>query len=92
MLCIPPAWGFSSGSAVKNLPARQDTWVASLGWEDPPEKEMATHSRILAWEIPWTVGLQSMGSQRVIHNLATKHTVYPLELLMPKSLWLETYA
>ena len=37
-------------------------------------------------------GLQSMGSQRVIHNLATKHTVYPLELLMPKSLWLETYA
>ena len=45
------------------------------GWEDPLEKEMATHSSILAWEIPWTEepdGLQSMGSQRVRHNLATK--------------------
>ena len=58
----------------------QDTWVPSLGWEDPLEKEMATHSSILAWEIPWTVGLQSMGSQRVGHNLATKHTHHPLEL------------
>ena len=47
----------------------------SLGWEDLLEKGMATHSRILAWRIPWTeepVGLQSMGSQRVGHNLATK--------------------
>ena len=45
--------------------------VRSLGWEDPLEKEMATHSRILAWEIPWTEepgGLQSMGSQRVGHD------------------------
>ena len=43
-----------------------ETWVRSLGWEDPLEKEMATHSRIIAWEIPWTEepgGLQSMGSQ-----------------------------
>ena len=39
---------------VKNLPAMQDTWVQSLGWEDPLEKEMATHSSILAWRIPWT--------------------------------------
>ena len=56
---------------VKNLPAVQETWVQSLGWEDPLEKEMATHSRILAWKIPWTEepgGLQSMGSQRVKHD------------------------
>ena len=53
----------------------QDTWVRSLGQEDPLEKEMATHSIILAWEIPQTEecdGLQSMGSQRVGHNLVTK--------------------
>ena len=51
---------------VKNLPAMQETWVPSLGLEDPLEKEMATHSSILAWGIPWTEepgGLQSMGSQ-----------------------------
>jgi len=56
---------------VKNLPAVQETRVASLGWEDSPEKGMATHSSILAWEIPWTEelgGLQSMGSQRVRHD------------------------
>ena len=39
---------------VKNLPAVQETWVRSLGWEDPLEKEIATHSSILAWRIPWT--------------------------------------
>ena len=53
---------------VQNLPAVQETWVRSLGWEDPLEKEMATHSSILAWKISWTEepgGLQSMGSQRV---------------------------
>ena len=52
----------------------QETWVRSLGQEDPLEKEMATHSSILAWEILWTEepgGLQSMGLQRVGHNLAT---------------------
>ena len=51
---------------VKNLPAMQETWVRFLGWEDPLEKEMAIHSSILAWKIPWTEqagGLQSMGSQ-----------------------------
>ena len=56
---------------VKNLAAMQETWVRSLGREDPPEKEMATHSSILAWRIPWTEepgGLQSMGLQRVGHN------------------------
>ena len=57
--------------SVKNLPAVQETWVRSLGWEDPLEKEMATHSSILAWKISWTEepgGLQSMGSQRVGHD------------------------
>ena len=49
----------------------QETWVRSLGQEDPLEKEMATHSRTLAWKIPWTVEpgrIQSMGSQRVRHD------------------------
>ena len=56
---------------AKNLPAMQETWVQSLGREDPLEEGMATHSSILAWRIPWTEepgGLQSMGSQRVRHN------------------------
>ena len=51
---------------VKNPPAMQETWVQSLGWEDPVEESMATHPSILTWRIPWTeepVGLQSMGSQ-----------------------------
>ena len=58
---------------VKNLPAMQVTQVRSLGWEDPLEKEMTTHSSVLAWRIPWTEkcgGLQSMGSQRVGHGFA----------------------
>ena len=53
---------------VKNLPAMRETWVRSLGWEDPLGEGMATLSNILAWGIPWTEepgGLQSMGSQRV---------------------------
>ena len=56
---------------VKNLPAMQETWVQSLSWEDPLEEGMATHSRILAWRIPWTEEpgrLQSIGSQRVGHD------------------------
>ena len=60
--------------SVKNLPAVQETGVQSLGWEDALEKEMATHSSILAWKISWTKepgGLQSMGSQRVGHDWAT---------------------
>ena len=51
---------------VKNLPAVQETWVRSLGWEDPLEKGTATHFCILAWRIPSTV--KSMGSQRVGHD------------------------
>jgi len=61
----------SKVETVKNLPAMQETRVQSLGWEDPLEKGMATHSSILAWEIPWTEelgGLQSMELQRVGHN------------------------
>ena len=63
--------GFPGGSAVKNLPAMQETRVRSLSQEDPLEKGMATHSSILAWRIPWTKepgGLQSIGSQRVGHD------------------------
>ena len=60
--------------AVKNLPAMQETqetWVQSLGWEDPLEEGMATYSSILAWRIPWTEepgGLQPKGSQGLRHN------------------------
>ena len=56
---------------VKLLPAMQETWVRTLGWEDPLEQEMATHSSTLAWKIPWTEEpgrLQFMGSLRVGHN------------------------
>ena len=56
---------------VKNLPAMQETWVPSLGQDDPLEKGMATHSSILDWRIPWTEepdGLQSMESKRVRHD------------------------
>ena len=58
-------WASLGGAVVKNLPAKQETWVRSLGQEDPLEEAMATHSSILAWEIPWTEqpgGLQSMQS------------------------------
>ena len=56
---------------VKHLPTMRETWVQSLGQEDPLEKEMSTHSSALAWKIPWMEDpgrLQSMGSQRVRHN------------------------
>ena len=63
--------GFPGAHMVKNPPAVQETWVLSLGQEDPLEEGMATHSSILAWKIPWTEepsGLQSMRSQRVGHD------------------------
>ena len=70
---------FSPGASlvaqrIKHLPAVQENWVRSLGWEDPLEKEMAPHSSTLAWRIPWREepgGLQSTGSQRVGHDWAT---------------------
>ena len=64
-------WASLVAQMVRNLPAMQETRVRSLDWEDPLEKEMATHSNILAWRISWTEengGLQSMGSQRVGHD------------------------
>ena len=80
-LRLPRGWGKEEGQTgrrvgraslvaqmVKNQPAMQETWVRSLGWEDPLEEGMATHSSILAWRIPWTEEpgrLQSMGLQRV---------------------------
>ena len=63
---------------VENLPAMWETWVQSLGWEDPMEESMASHSSILAWRIPWTEepgGLQLLGLQRVRHDWMTvEHT------------------
>ena len=73
MLPFVPPIGFP-GSVVKNLPAVQETqeiWIRSLGWDDPLEEEMATHSSILALEISWAQdpgGLQSMVLQTVGHN------------------------
>ena len=68
-------WGLPGGSEIKNPPDKLKTQVHSLGQEDPLEKEMATHSSIIVWEIPWTQEtglLQSMGSQRVRYDLAIK--------------------
>ena len=62
---------------VKNLSAMRETWVESLGWENPLEEGMATHSSILVWRIPMAEepgGLQSIGLQRVQHDRATKHS------------------
>ena len=64
------SWASPVTQLVKNLPAMRETWVRSLGWEDPLKKEKATHSNILAWRIPWTVYIQSVGSQRVGCNRA----------------------
>ena len=75
--------GFPGGSEVKNSPAVQEMWVRSLGQEDALEEEMAVHSSIFAWGIPWTEepgGLQSVGSQRVGHDLRTKPPP-PLEVV-----------
>ena len=67
---------FLVAQMIKNLPAVQETWVRSLGWKDPLEKGMSTHSSILAWEIAWAeepVRLQSMESQRVGYDWAQTH-------------------
>ena len=66
---------FPDGSAGKESACNAGELVRSLGWEDPLEKEMAAHSGILAWQIPWTeepCGLQSMGLQKVRYDLATQ--------------------
>ena len=66
--------GLPGGSVVKNLSV-EETWVQSLGQENPLEEEMKTHSSPVAWETPWTeepCGIQSVESQRVVHDLVTK--------------------
>ena len=60
------SWASLIDELVKNPPAIEETWVQSLGWKDPLDKEKATHASILAWRIPWTV--ESMGSQRAGHT------------------------
>ena len=68
------SWASLVAQMIKNLPAMLETWVQSLGWEDPLEKGTATNSSILAWRVPWTENsgeLQSMGSQRVRHDWTT---------------------
>ena len=78
---------FLVAQMVQNLPAMWETWVRSLGQEDPLEKGKTTHSSILACRIPWTEkpgGLQSMGSQRVRHDWATN--TYPLVAQTVKNL------
>ena len=75
---------------VNNLPAMQETWVWSLGWEDPLEKEMAIHSSILAWKIPWTEepgGLQSVGSPRVGHWMTNTFTFSPFIQPLEMDIW-----
>ena len=65
------SWTPLVAQTAKNPPAMQETWVQSLGLEDPLQKRMDTHSSILTWRIPWTEepgGLQPMGSQRVKHE------------------------
>ena len=68
---LPLGQGISLVAQVENLSALQETWVRSLGWEDPLEKGTVTYSSIRAWRIPWKEkpgGLQAMGSQKVGHN------------------------
>ena len=76
---------------VKNLPAKQKTWVRSLGWEDPLEKEMATHSSILAWETHGhrsLTGCSPWGHKRVGHNLTTQQQPQEILLLFEREgLW-----
>ena len=74
LICLQPAAGTLVAQRLKRLPPMRETRVQSLGQEDPLEKEMVTHSNILAWRIPWTEKpgrLQSTGSQRVGHDWAT---------------------
>ena len=83
-------WACLVAQKVNNLPAVQETRVRSLGWENPLEKEMATCSSILAWEIPWTEepgGLQSMGSQRVRHDWGTNTSILPFFNQWSSYLW-----
>ena len=78
---------------VKHLPTMWETWVQSLGWEDPLEEEMVTHSSILAWKIPWTEEpgrLQTMGSQRFRHDWASSLPFPSLPFIHFQVLWQKT--
>ena len=82
-------WASLVAQSVKNLPAMQETRVGFLGWEDPLEKEMATHSSIIAWRIPWTEKpgrFPVHGVARVEHDLVTEHppprSAFPPHLLV----------
>ena len=79
------SWASLVAQLVKNLPAVWETWVRSLGWEDPLEKKKATYSSILAWRIPWTI--QSMGLQRVGEDRAN-FTHMPLMIWLQIVVWL----
>ena len=84
---LQPFHGFPYNSTVKNLPSVQEMRVGFLSGEDPLEKEMATHSSILAWRIPWTEDpgrLQSTGLQRVRHDWAAEHTRQMVSVLIWK--------
>ena len=78
--CGSVCWTSPGAQVVKNVPAMQETWVWSLGQEDPLGKGMATHSSIIAWEIPWTEepgGLQSIGLHRVTHDWSSLARTHP---------------
>ena len=77
---------------VKNLPAKQETWVRSLGQEDPQEKEMATHSSTLAWKIPWMdepARLQSTGSQRELWKTTQNFAL--LNFVLESTLYIQAW-
>ena len=79
-------WASLVAQRLKRLPPMRETWVRSLGWEDPLEKEMAIHSSILAWRIPWTEKpsrLPSMGSQRVGHDWVISLSLCIMGLFSP---------
>ena len=80
--------GFPRGSAVKNLPTMQETWVQSLGWKDSLEEGIATHLSILAWEIPWAENLvgYSPWGRRVRHNWSDWACTHSLSLTLGRSL------
>ena len=94
------ALSFLVAQRLKHLPAMRETWVRSLGWEDPLEKEMATHSSVLAWKIPWMEEpgrLPSMGSLRIGHNWETSLSLFtfmhwrrkwqPIPVFLPGESW-----
>ena len=74
VICYPLwySWASLVAQMIKNPPAVQETWVQSLGWEDPLEKGTATHSSILAWRIPWT---EAPGRLHTVHGVAKSHTL-----------------